>query len=197
MNLPNQLTMARMVLVPLFVIFMSFENTWCYLTAYIIFAVATATDYIDGRIARSRQLVTNFGKLMDPVADKILMTAGFIMMLGVPSLHVPAWAIIAIIAREFLITGARSIAAGEGSVIAANNWGKAKTFLQAGYVFLFLGLAVVYRLLTPLDADWLPDFGSVLYFTSYWAGVAVALFTLWSGVQFALLNWRNLKLGDT
>lgn len=196
MNLPNQLTVARMILVPVFVVLMSIENTWCYLGGYVVFLAATLTDYVDGRIARSRQLVTNFGKLMDPVADKILMAAGFIMLLGVPSLHVPAWAIIAIIGREFLITGARSIAAGEGSVIAANNWGKAKTFLQAGYVFIFLGLAVVYRLLVPLNLEWIDAFATGLHLASYWVGVLVAIFTIWSGVQFALLNWRNLNLGD-
>jgi len=181
-----------MILVPLFVIFMSFDNTFCYATAWIIFIAASVTDFIDGRIARSRHLVTNFGKLMDPVADKILMAAAFIMLLTVSELSVPAWAIIAIIGREFLVTGARSIAAGDGIVIAANLWGKLKTVLQTGYVFFFLGFAVLQRIVASPEAN-----SPTLHFTSYWLGVAVAVFTLYSGIQFALINWRNLKLGDT
>jgi CDP-diacylglycerol--glycerol-3-phosphate 3-phosphatidyltransferase len=196
MNLPNKLTVARMIMVPIFVVLMSFDNTACYATAYIIFIVAGITDIADGRIARARQLVTNFGKLMDPVADKILVTSAFIMMMTVPNLNVPGWAVIAIISREFLVTGARSIAAGDGAVIAANWAGKVKMAAQVGYVGIFLGLAVVYRLLDPSITPWLGSFESALQITSYWAAAAVALFTMWSGVQFAVQNWKKLNLGD-
>lgn len=122
----------------IFVILMSFPHVCTFATAYVLFVVACFTDYFDGKIARKRDLVTNFGKLMDPLADKILMLAGFVMLLTLPELRIPAWTIVAIFAREFLVTGARSLAAAEGSVIAANNWGKAKTIVQMGYVGFFL-----------------------------------------------------------
>ncbi len=111
MNLPNRLTVARLIMVPLFVLLMVFDDFFAYLAANIVFLIASLTDYFDGKIARERNLVTNFGKLMDPLADKVLIAAAFVMLMGVPVLNIPPWAIVAILAREFLVTGARSMAA--------------------------------------------------------------------------------------
>jgi len=196
MNVPNKLTVARLVIVPIFVALMTFDHVATYTTAYVLFFIASVTDYLDGQIARKHQLITKFGKLMDPVADKVLTAAAFIMMITVPELSLPAWAVIIIIARETLVTGARSVAAGDGAVIAANNWGKAKTLIQLFYITLFLGLVVIARLVEALTSAAIAGYTVWLAATSYWAGVAVALFTLWTGIQFAMVNWRSLDLGD-
>ena len=143
MNLPNKLTVARCILTAFFVGLLSIENVYCYLVGYIVFVVAAITDYYDGKIARERNLVTNFGKLLDPVADKVLVVSAFVMLLGIPDMNVPPWSIVLILAREFLVTGARSLGAAQGTVIAANKWGKLKTTLQMIYVCTFLFFAVV------------------------------------------------------
>ena len=126
MNLPNQLTVARFIMALVFVVLMSFHHVVAQSLGYLLFIAATITDFYDGKIARDRNLVTNFGKLLDPVADKVLVVAAFIMLMKNPYLSVPGWTVVAILAREFLITGARSLAASEGVVIAANKWGKTK-----------------------------------------------------------------------
>lgn len=135
MNLPNKLTMLRVILVPVFMVFAAFSNygTAEYnqafmLVAGIIFAVASITDFLDGYIARKNHLVTDFGKFMDPLADKCLTTAAFIYMVadGICSPVVLA----IILFREFAVAGVRMIAAESGTVIAANMWGKVKTVLQ-------------------------------------------------------------------
>lgn len=194
-NLPNKLTLSRVAMVPAFVVLLSFDYVACYVAAYFVFTLATITDYYDGKIARERNLVTNFGKLLDPVADKVLMTAAFVMLMTVDVLNIPAWTIVTIIGREFLVTGARSLAASDGVVIAANVFGKLKTVLQMVYVFVFLLLVVAERAVAVWLPDWLDAFRWLLGLTSLWAVVLVALFTAYSGIQFAYLNWNTLKLG--
>ena len=190
MNLPNQLTMARCVLTVFFVVFMSFDHTGSYALAYALFAAAAITDYYDGKIARERNLISNFGKLMDPVADKVLMVAAFVMMMRMPELHLPGWTVVAILGREFLITGARSLAAAEGLVLPANAYGKAKTVIQMVFVFVFLALAILHRLV--FGAEHL----AWLQFCSMWGIIAVSVYTVWSGAQFGWANWTALKLHD-
>ncbi|WP_302199329.1 CDP-diacylglycerol--glycerol-3-phosphate 3-phosphatidyltransferase [uncultured Gemmiger sp.] len=135
MNLPNKLTMLRVLLVPVFMVFAAFGkygtadyNATCMLAAGIVFAVASFTDFLDGYLARKYHLVTDFGKFMDPLADKCLTTAAFIYMVadGICSPVVLA----IILFREFAVAGVRMIAAESGTVIAANMWGKVKTVLQ-------------------------------------------------------------------
>ena len=196
MNLPNRLTMARLVMAFLFVGLMSVDHVATYAAAYLVFIAATITDYYDGKIARERGLVTNFGKLLDPVADKVLLVGAFVILMMLPGLSIPAWAVVVIIGREFLITGARSLAATDGIVIAANKWGKRKAFIQMLYVYTFLFLAIVERVFE----KWLPGvaggFAWLLSHTSYWAAVVVVAYTVYSGYQFARVNWSALKLGD-
>ena len=190
MNLPNQLTMARCVLAFFFVVFTSFDNTASYALAYVLFAAAAITDYYDGKIARERNLISNFGKLMDPVADKVLMVAAFVMMMRMHELHLPGWTVVAILGREFLITGARSLAAAEGLVLPANAYGKAKTVIQMVYVFVFMALAILHRLVFGGEhLGWLRS-------CSMWGIVAVAVYTVYSGAQFGWANWKALKLHD-
>jgi CDP-diacylglycerol---glycerol-3-phosphate 3-phosphatidyltransferase len=200
MNLPNKLTVARCILTAFFVLFLSFPNVYMYALGYVVFVTAAITDYFDGKIARERNLVTNFGKLLDPVADKVLMVAAFVMLLGIPSMCVPAWSIVMILAREFLVTGARSLGAAQGTVIPANKWGKMKTILQMVYACTFLFFLVALQALEqyPVLGDSLPGDAS-LYVTGI--GIAskcsiifVALYTVYSGVQFARVNWKSLGL---
>ncbi len=196
MNLPNRLTLARMVMAPVFVALMSFHTILTYVLAYAVFTAAIITDYYDGKIARERNLVTNFGKLWDPVADKVIMAAAFVMLMQVPELRVPGWTVVAILGREFAVTGARSFAASGGLIIGANEWGKAKTVVQMVYVMVFLFLATLGQVMVRV----VPHFAS-RYYLPYLEGasligiVGVALFTLYTGVQFARINWRSLGLG--
>lgn len=195
MNLPNKLTLARLVMVPVFVVLLLGNSPLWLALAYLVFTVAVITDYYDGKIARDRQLITNFGKLFDPLADKVLMASAFIMCMELAPLHVPGWAVITVIAREFLVTGARTLGVTGGEVIAANNWGKAKTIVQMVYIFTFLFFAIVVPLLTlQYDAPWMID---LLRHASYWGMVVVAAVTVYSGVYFARVNWRALSIGNT
>lgn len=202
MNLPNKLTVARCFLALIFVGLMSFENALCYIAAFVIFALAAFTDYLDGKIARYYNLITNFGKLLDPVADKVLLLGAFVMLMRVPALRLPEWTIVVIIARELLVTGARSLGASEGAVIPANIWGKVKTVVQMGYVLLFLGAAAIVTSMQtwPAVAAAFPGspeaYAAVLRPASFVGIVIVALVTLASGAQLVWLHWRSLKLAE-
>lgn len=138
MNLPNKLTVIRMCMVPVFVVFMLTDvggaaNKWI---ALVLFCVASFTDFLDGHIARSQNLVTNFGKFMDPLADKLLVCSAMICL--IPAGRIPTWVVLIIIAREFIISGFRLVASDGGIVIAANYWGKFKTVAQMLMVILLI-----------------------------------------------------------
>lgn len=143
MNLPNKLTIARVIAVPFFI--GAYYFSW-YLLAFIIFVAASLTDMLDGKIARKYNLVTNFGKIMDPLADKVLVYSAICLMIPV---YVPAWMLIIILAREFTVAGMRTVAASEGIVIAAGMSGKIKTVLQMIAVCLLL-LVPAFPLFAPL-----------------------------------------------
>ncbi len=139
MNLPNKLTLLRVCLIPFFVFFLLFDGgqnqTYRYVST-AIFIVASLTDLLDGKIARKYNLVTNFGKFMDPLADKLLVCSALI---GLTQLgQIPAWMVILIISREFIISGFRLVASDNGVVIAASYWGKFKTTFQMISVVLLI-----------------------------------------------------------
>lgn len=140
MNLPNKLTILRMVLIIPFVIILLTGCAGLYSRqiALVIFIVASLTDMLDGRIARKYNMVTNFGKFMDPLADKILVCSAMICMVELDAGVMPAWAVIIIIAREFIISGFRLVASDAGTVIAASMWGKCKTVAQMAMIILML-----------------------------------------------------------
>jgi CDP-diacylglycerol--glycerol-3-phosphate 3-phosphatidyltransferase len=184
MNWANRLTLSRLALTILFVFALNSEWRYARTTALVLFVVAGATDYFDGEIARRYQFVTNFGKLMDPLVDKIMMAAAFISL--VPLRAIPAWVATAIVAREFLITGLRLIASAKGQVLPAERLGKHKTSWQIVTVMFFLVLLSLreLRYATPADAWWLRswhDGGRALV----WIAVA---FTLYSGLRYA---WQH------
>lgn len=137
MNLANKLTMIRIFLVPIFLIFIAVKGIpYGSIIATLVFIIASLTDQLDGYIARSRNQITNFGKFMDPLADKLLVTAALISLV---ELHlIPAWAAVVIIAREFAVSGLRTLAASDGTVIAASWWGKIKTVTQIAAIILLL-----------------------------------------------------------
>lgn len=138
MNLPNKLTILRVILIPFFVVFMLFDITgaadkWI---ALVIFCVASLTDMLDGKIARKYNLVTNFGKFMDPLADKLLVCTALICLTSMNRLNVIV--VLVIIAREFIISGFRLVASDNGIVIAASYWGKFKTVSQMALIIVLI-----------------------------------------------------------
>jgi CDP-diacylglycerol--glycerol-3-phosphate 3-phosphatidyltransferase len=131
MNVPNRLTILRVAMIPILIVFMLLDS-WPYsdYVAGAVFILACITDYFDGYIARKYNLITTFGKFMDPLADKILVCSAMICFVADPTCQMPVWVVIVIIAREFIISGFRVVAAEKGIVIAASYWGKIKTTVQ-------------------------------------------------------------------
>ena len=139
MNLPNKLTTLRVIMIPFFVFLLLWQNGENYtfrMIALALFIIASLTDLLDGKIARKYNLVTNFGKFMDPLADKLLVCSALICLIELNAL--PAWMVIIIISREFIISGFRLIASDNGVVIAASYWGKFKTTFQMVSVVLLI-----------------------------------------------------------
>ena len=188
MNLPNRLTVGRLFLTALFVLCFYLPWGHAMTAALLIFSLASITDWLDGRIARARNLVTHFGKLFDPLADKVLIAAAFILL--VENTKMKAWIAIAILGREFFVTGIRLIAAQQGVVLAAERLGKHKMFWQI--------LTVLYFLLEAASREWLFSFlrpwyeSTALQTRVGFALVAVTTFlTLLSGLTYF---WRNRRL---
>lgn len=144
MNLPNKLTVLRIILVPVFLAFIYIESIPLhFLWAAIIFAIASLTDMLDGKIARKRNLITTFGKFLDPLADKILVIAALAVFVEIPEIQMSAVPLVIIITREFMVSGMRLLAAEDGVVIAAGIWGKLKTaFTMAAIVVILLYLVI-------------------------------------------------------
>lgn len=144
MNLPNKLTVARIILAPLFLLLALWEFPFHYAVSLVVFIVAALTDMFDGKIARARGLITNFGKFLDPLADKMLTTAAFLLFLAKGQMDV--WALMLVLTREFMVTSVRLLAAKEGNVIAASMWGKTKTVAQF--------IAIIYQLTALEFSTW-------------------------------------------
>lgn len=178
MNLANKLTLSRIFLVPVFMFVLLIKIPYGEYIAAGIFIIAASTDGLDGYIARKRKQVTNLGKLMDPLADKLLITAALISLVELRT--VPGWIAFTIIGREFFVTGLRAIAASEGVIIAASKLGKIKTITQ----------------IVAISALLLNDFPFSLLnitFGLYMMYVAV-LFTIWSGVDYYIKIRKSAKL---
>ncbi len=151
MNLPNKLTVLRVIMIPFFVVTLLWndgtDTTLRYISA-VIFIIASLTDMLDGKIARKYNLVTNFGKFMDPLADKLLVCAALICLVELKQL--PSWMVIVIVSREFIISGFRLVAVEQGIVIAASYWGKFKTTFQMIAIVLLIVNLPVLQLLTDI-----------------------------------------------
>ena len=168
LNVPNFLTILRILVIPFMVIFLFFPGKWAAFFATILFSIAAITDLLDGFIARRYDAVTFLGKALDPLADKLLITAALLML--IPLGRVPAWMALVIISREIAVTGLRGISANEGAIISASNLGKYKTIFQdTALIALLLHYEYVYI-----------DFHVVGMFF-LWIAMAV---TLWSGIDY-------------
>ncbi|MFC7061140.1 CDP-diacylglycerol--glycerol-3-phosphate 3-phosphatidyltransferase [Halobacillus seohaensis] len=189
MNLPNKITLSRIFLIPIFIILMSAPFEWgeiqmgdrelpiAHLAGAILFIVASTTDWIDGYIARKYNLVTNLGKFLDPLADKLLVSAALIVLVEIGL--APAWIVIFIISREFAVTGLRLVAAGEGSVLAASQMGKLKTWIQ----IVAISLLLLHN--WPLAYIDLPLGTISLY--------AALIITVYSGYDYFVKNWHVMR----
>ena len=207
MNLPNKITLIRVLLLPVIIIIpllakinpetnflnvavlklgdelRNFDITWCNLIIFIIFSLASITDAIDGHIARSRNLVTDFGKFLDPLADKLLVTCAMLVLMEEGRLW--GWVVAIILAREFAITGLRSVAAANGTVIAASKWGKLKTITQMAMIIVLLLNNLPFSILYEYTQIYIP-FDLILV-------VAATLLTVISGIDYFIKNKHALK----
>ncbi|MET0785804.1 MAG: CDP-diacylglycerol--glycerol-3-phosphate 3-phosphatidyltransferase [Paenisporosarcina sp.] len=188
MNIPNQITVSRIFMIPLFVVFMLVDFGWGTLDLLgtslavehfigaIIFIVASITDFIDGYYARKHNLVTNMGKFLDPLADKLLVSAALIILVELG--FAPAWIVILIISREFAVTGLRLILADEGEVVAAKQLGKIKMWTQIVAISALLLNNIIFEMFN------IP-FGTIMLYVSLF-------FTIWSGWDYFYANRRVL-----
>lgn len=196
-NLPNKLTLIRIGLVPLFLAFLSLDSIYSHTLALITFIVAAITDYYDGKIARERSLVTDFGRLMDPLADKILISAAFIYFVGSYP-HIPAWIVTIIIAREFAVSGIRMLAASKGKIVAADKAGKLKTISQLTVIIAILNVLVYHKLSekVPAVSYWeaIKDWAQI---GIYVLVVITLIMTVISGYNYLRANrhlfWESLR----
>ncbi len=180
MNLPNKITVARMIMIPFFVFFMLTDFIeYSRYVAGAIFIIAAATDALDGYIARKRNLISNFGKFMDPLADKLLVCSALICFVSIPQSPMPAWGAIIIISREFIISGFRLIASDAGVVLAAGWWGKVKTVVQ-----MLMSILLIF--------DFDGPFFDAAEVVSVYAAIALTLISL---ADYLIKNWNIMKDG--
>ncbi|NMD69547.1 CDP-diacylglycerol--glycerol-3-phosphate 3-phosphatidyltransferase [Bacillus sp. DNRA2] len=184
MNLPNKITVSRIMLIPLFLVIMLVDFSWgemsfigadmpvTHFVGALIFIIASTTDWIDGHLARKHNLVTNMGKFLDPLADKLLVSAALIVLVELG--YAPSWIVIVIISREFAVTGLRLILAGTGEVVAANMLGKIKTWAQIVAISALLLHNTIFELIN-LRFDLI----------ALWVAL---IFTIWSGWDYFYKN---------
>ncbi|WP_027634237.1 CDP-diacylglycerol--glycerol-3-phosphate 3-phosphatidyltransferase [Clostridium hydrogeniformans] len=194
MNLANKLTLLRIFLVPIFLVFIAVRYIpYGTFIATAIFILASLTDKLDGYIARSRNQITRFGKIMDPLADKLLVTAALISL--VEFQIIPSWAAVIIIAREFAVSGLRTVAASEGIVIAASYWGKLKTVIQIGAIILLLLKFNITETESwgryVASSDLLSKFFDIVPEISLYVAVII---TLISGIDYFIKNKEAIKV---
>ncbi len=205
MNLANKLTILRVLLVPIFIILVIIDSFWANIFALLVFIAASITDYYDGVIARKQNMITTLGIFLDPLADKLLVTSAFILFVGIYTLNIPAWMVICIIAREFIITGLRSIAASKNIIISASMAGKVKTTSQMITIITILVILVVnsgitkFYFITPYEllelTGWQHFVGLILIHAPYWLMLIATIFTLYSGISY-LIAHKNIFSGQ-
>ncbi len=179
-NLPNKLTILRMLMIPLFVLFFEWKSLPLnYFLAFAMFGIASLTDLFDGKLARKYNLVSDFGKLMDPLADKVLVTSALVCFVAEPSAATPSWVVILILAREFLVTSLRLLAAAKGVVLAADKWGKYKTATTMTWILVDLFLMEFTILI-----DWFGLFAWLHPILMYLS----LFFTIYSGANYVVKN---------
>ena len=181
MNIANKLTISRICLIPVFVLAALFECAVAKWVCFAVFVIASLTDYVDGRIARKYNMISAFGKFLDPLADKLLVTAALCVFVG--NGLVSVWVLFIITVREFAVTGIRLVAAADGTVIAASMWGKIKTVLQ---------LVVISLMLLPVDTGIYINLVGTLCIADILI-YAVCVVTMLSGIDYLIKNVSVLK----
>ena len=204
MNLPNKLTLTRIGLIPFFIFCVEFGGFWSYISALLIFSIASITDFFDGLMARKYNETTPLGAFLDPLADKLLISAAFICFVDIKIIDVPAWMVIIIISREFVITGLRSIAASKNIVIPADKYGKFKTSSQITVIIIVLLVLVLneasikmfnapyYEFLKYNGSPYYP-LAVIMKKTPYWATLVATLLTVLSGFHYMRKHIGLLK----
>lgn len=190
MNTSNKLTIIRMVLVPIFMLLLLWQFKWHSLAALLVFIAASLTDMFDGKIARKRGLVTDFGKFLDPIADKMLTTAAFLGFICLDIGYGVVWVTLIVLLREFTVSSVRMIAAARGKVIAADKWGKVKTVVQMVSIIMALTFEVLKETLMSFGVS-----DNVLKLTGTITGISVtaaiwisAVLTVVSGLNYIFKN---------
>ena len=195
MNLPNKLTLLRIIMIPLFVLFFYLHFSGHYFVAFAVYSLASITDFLDGYIARKYKLVTNFGKFLDPIADKVLVLTAFVIFLTIPTMFTGPgdWAFIVggcsvalMLSREIIVSGFRMVAASSGMVIAADIIGKWKTLTQD----LCIGILLVGEGIKELTSS---NFGVVVNYVGLGFLAFSAFLTLLSGINYIIKNREVLK----
>jgi CDP-diacylglycerol--glycerol-3-phosphate 3-phosphatidyltransferase len=196
MNFANKMTLTRILLVPVFIVFLEFESFNFSIIALIVFSIASITDFFDGRYARKHNLVTSLGIFLDPLADKLLISSAFLCFIGIPFLKIPAWMIIVIISREFIITGFRTIAMSKNVVIPADKSGKIKTTFQIVVIIIILLIIIIKQafihfynvsleMIALLDTmGHYKDLAFLLDKIPYWAILTAVVLTIASGANY-------------
>lgn len=184
MNLPNKLTILRIVLVPFFIAAILIDFPFHYLAALAVFGAASLTDMFDGKIARRRNLVTNFGKFSDPLADKILVLSALVCFIQAGLCD--AILVIVVLFREFTVTSIRLVAASEGKVVAANIWGKVKTVTQITAIIIIFVLRITLDILkmVPMDSSLISNLNFIFYIIGEAALWISTVFCIISGVIY-------------
>jgi len=196
-TLANRLTLLRLLLIPAFMAFMIVDNLWTRIASLVIFAGASITDWYDGSVARRTGTVSVIGSFLDPLADKMLIAAAFIGFIELKELHIPAWMVVLIIIREFLITGLRSLAAARGRVLVAEKAGKWKTASQMLAIITILVILILnaasgrWPSLLHRLGPWEPAARRLLMIIPYWLVFAACLITIFSG-YFYIRKYRSL-----
>lgn len=183
MNTPNKLTVLRIILIPIYMLFYIMDAQWSIYVALAVYVAAALTDQLDGHLARKNNQITTFGKLMDPLADKVLVLAALVCFVEKDVPYITPWVIVIILAREFIVSGVRMLAMGEKNVIAASIWGKAKTVSQ----FVLTVAVMVFQAV----AVYLP---SIIPITDVLIGIMTVvsvILTIFSGFDYV---WKNRSL---
>ena len=193
MNIPNILTLSRLGLAVVMMILLSVNFLFASTLALLVFVVAGITDYLDGYLARNVYGVTSFGRLMDPLTDKVLVCAAFVSFVELRI--APAWIVVIIISREFLVTGLRLLAASKGVVLSAGKWGKHKTIWQiVAIATILLGLAIRNDLLRDAGAQLLKNYDFCYSYIALAISASVAFITTASGILY-FMEHRNIISG--
>ena len=188
MNIANKITMLRIVLTFVFMIFLSLQGLWAKIISLSVFLIAALSDFLDGRIAHKKNIVTDFGKLMDPIADKILVLAAFAAF--VQMRLIKDWMFMIIISREILITSLRLFALNKGKVLSAGKIGKHKTLSQMIIIFFILGF-IVFREVRLAYFTWNPAWDSLFNFSINIIMWFIVILTTYSGFSYL---WENRKI---